>query len=115
MKRVLGPYLRSRVVGQILALLAALTGLMQLLELLEITTDVLGERVDVTSCVVGTVSARTPGDVATTVIEVVVVASAVADTRPASPAATGSSPVRSIDRSLGRRDSPANNGGASPL
>ena len=42
MKRVLGPYLRGRVIGQILALLAALTGLMQLLELLEITTDVLG-------------------------------------------------------------------------
>ena len=41
MKRVLGPYLRSRVTGQIIGLLAALTGLMQLLELLEVTSDVL--------------------------------------------------------------------------
>lgn len=41
MRRVLGPYLRKRVLGQIFGLLAALTGLMQLLELLEITTDVL--------------------------------------------------------------------------
>jgi len=40
-KRVLGPYLRSRVTGQIIGLLAALTGLMQLLELLEVTSDVL--------------------------------------------------------------------------
>jgi lipopolysaccharide export system permease protein len=39
--RVLGPYLRRRVSGQILGLLAALTGLMQLLELLDVTTDVL--------------------------------------------------------------------------
>jgi lipopolysaccharide export system permease protein len=41
MKRVLGPYLRRRVSGQIIGLLAALTGLMQLLELLDVTTDVL--------------------------------------------------------------------------
>jgi lipopolysaccharide export system permease protein len=41
MKRVLGPYLRSRVAGQIIGLLAALTGLMQLLELLEVTSEVL--------------------------------------------------------------------------
>jgi lipopolysaccharide export system permease protein len=41
MKRVLGPYLRRRVSGQILGLLAALTGLMQLLELLDVTTDML--------------------------------------------------------------------------
>jgi lipopolysaccharide export system permease protein len=41
MKRVLGPYLRRRVSGQIIGLLAALTGLMQLLELLDVTTTVL--------------------------------------------------------------------------
>jgi lipopolysaccharide export system permease protein len=38
---VLGNYLRGRVAGQMLALLAVLTGLMQLLELLDVTTDVL--------------------------------------------------------------------------
>ncbi len=41
MTRVLGPYLRRRVAGQVIGLLAALTGLMQLLELLEVTTEVL--------------------------------------------------------------------------
>jgi lipopolysaccharide export system permease protein len=41
MKRVLGPYLRRRVAGQIFGLLLALTGLMQLLELLDVTTEVL--------------------------------------------------------------------------
>ncbi len=41
MKRVLGPYLRGRVAGQIFGLLLALTGLMQLLELLDVTTEVL--------------------------------------------------------------------------
>lgn len=41
MRMVLGNYLRSRVAGQMLALLAVLTGLMQLLELLDVTTDVL--------------------------------------------------------------------------
>jgi lipopolysaccharide export system permease protein len=41
MRRVLGPYLRRRVAGQIFGLLLALTGLMQLLELLDVTTEVL--------------------------------------------------------------------------
>jgi lipopolysaccharide export system permease protein len=41
MKRVLGPYLRRRVAGQIFGLLLALTGLMQLMELLEVTTEVM--------------------------------------------------------------------------
>jgi lipopolysaccharide export system permease protein len=44
MKRVLGPYLRRRVAGQILGLLLALAGLMQLLELLEVTTEVLDRK-----------------------------------------------------------------------
>src|SRR5262245_40123922 len=48
MKHVLGPYLRRRVSGQILGLLAALTGLMQLLELLDVTTDVLKRNLGVT-------------------------------------------------------------------
>ena len=48
MKRVLGPYLRSRVTGQVIGLLAALTGLMQLLELLEVTSDVLSRGLGVT-------------------------------------------------------------------
>jgi len=48
MKRVLGPYLRRRVSGQIIGLLAALTGLMQLLELLDVTTDVLKRDLGVT-------------------------------------------------------------------
>jgi lipopolysaccharide export system permease protein len=47
MKRVLGPYLRRRVAGQIIALLAALTGLMQLLELLDVTTEVLSRNLGV--------------------------------------------------------------------
>jgi lipopolysaccharide export system permease protein len=41
MKRVLGPYLRRRVAGQIFGLLLALAALMQLLELLDVTTEVL--------------------------------------------------------------------------
>jgi lipopolysaccharide export system permease protein len=40
-KRVLGPFLRRRVAGQILGLLLALVGLMQVLELLDVTTEVL--------------------------------------------------------------------------
>ncbi|MEO6185360.1 MAG: LptF/LptG family permease, partial [Steroidobacteraceae bacterium] len=47
MKRVLGPYLRRRIAGQIFGLLLALTGLMQLLELLDITTDVLDRKLGV--------------------------------------------------------------------
>jgi lipopolysaccharide export system permease protein len=41
MKRVLGPFLRRRVAGQIFGLLLALVGLMQVLELLDVTTEVL--------------------------------------------------------------------------
>lgn len=41
MRRVLGPYLRRRLAGQIFGLLLALTGLMQVLELLDVTTEVL--------------------------------------------------------------------------
>jgi lipopolysaccharide export system permease protein len=48
MKRVLGPYLRRRVTGQVIGLLAALTGLMQLLELLDVTTEVLKRDLGVT-------------------------------------------------------------------
>jgi lipopolysaccharide export system permease protein len=44
---VLGNYLRGRVAGQMLALLAVLTGLMQLLELLDVTTDVLDRNLGV--------------------------------------------------------------------
>lgn len=47
MKRVLGPYLRRRVSGQIVGLLAALTGLMQLLELLDVTTEVLNRNLGI--------------------------------------------------------------------
>ena len=41
MSTVLGSYLRGRIGGQTLALLAVLTALMQLLELLDVTTDIL--------------------------------------------------------------------------
>ncbi len=44
MKRVLGPYLRRRIAGQIFGLLLALSGLMQLLELLDVTTEVLDRK-----------------------------------------------------------------------
>ena len=47
MRLVLGNYLRARVAGQMLALLAVLTGLMQLLELLDVTTDVLDRNLGV--------------------------------------------------------------------
>ncbi|MGB5102767.1 MAG: LptF/LptG family permease [Steroidobacteraceae bacterium] len=41
MRGVLGNYLRRRVAGQTLALIAVLTGLMQVLELLDVTTEIL--------------------------------------------------------------------------
>jgi lipopolysaccharide export system permease protein len=47
MTRVLGPYLRRRVSGQILGLLLALTGLIQILALLEVTAEVLDRKLGV--------------------------------------------------------------------
>lgn len=46
-RRVLGSYLRWRIIGQTLALLAVLTGIMQLLELLDVMTDVLDRELGV--------------------------------------------------------------------
>jgi lipopolysaccharide export system permease protein len=47
MKRVLGPYLRRRVAGQILGLLLALTGLIQVLDLLDVTAEVLDRKLGI--------------------------------------------------------------------
>jgi lipopolysaccharide export system permease protein len=47
MKRVLGPYLRRRVAGQIFGLLLALTGLIQILDLLDVTAEVLDRKLGV--------------------------------------------------------------------
>jgi lipopolysaccharide export system permease protein len=47
MKRVLGPYLRRRVAGQILGLLLALTGLIQILALLDVTAEVLDRKLGI--------------------------------------------------------------------
>lgn len=47
MKRVLGPYLRRRIAGQIFGLLLALTGLIQILSLLEVTSELLDRKLGV--------------------------------------------------------------------
>jgi lipopolysaccharide export system permease protein len=60
-KRVLGPYLRRRVAGQIFGLLLALTGLMQLLELMDVTTEVLDRNLGVAGLVHYAVL-RVPGE-----------------------------------------------------